>query len=125
MARIPFFPMTLERDLKARLLLRSPKEIPSLRLFSRTVARVRVQDRVIQAGIRGQADLWGVWLGGRHIELELKAAGGMLSKKQRVWQTFCLEWQIPHLVLRAHAGESIDTTVTRWLHQIYLTSPEC
>ena len=109
-----------ERDLKSALLLAAPRELPNLRLFTRQVMRVRLldPDRTIPIGIRGQCDLYGLCRGGLHIELELKTATGVLSPKQVAWQAFCLEWQIPHLVLKARSGESVEETVKRWCDEI-------
>lgn len=111
---------TLERDLKSTLLLAAPRELPNLRLFTRQVMRVRLlePDRTIPVGIRGQCDLYGLCRGGLHIELELKTATGRLTPPQTAWQAFCLEWQIPHLVLQARSGESVEETVKRWCGEI-------
>jgi|SRR5579864_1330737 len=112
--------MTLERDLKSALLLAAPRELPNLRLFTRQVMRVRPldPDRTIPVGIRGQSDLYGITRGGLHIELELKTATGRLSPKQLFWQDFCLEWAIPHLVLKARSGEAVPETVKRWCGEV-------
>ncbi len=112
--------MTLESDLKAALLLAAPRLLPSLRLFRRQVMRVRLEDpdRTFAVGIKGQADLWGVWRGGRHIELELKNATGRLTTHQVAWQAFCRSWGVPHLVLRGRDGESTEETVRRWIIEI-------
>lgn len=112
--------MTLERDLKAALLLAAPRELPHLRLFNRPVMRVKLRDpeRTIAVGIKGACDLYGIARGGLHIELELKTHAGVMSPKQVAWQTFCQAWGIPHLVLRAWSGESIEATVKRWCGEI-------
>jgi hypothetical protein len=123
--------MTLERDIKSALLLAAPRELPTLRLFTRQVMRVRLldPDRTIPVGIRGQSDLYGLCRGGLHIELELKTATGVLSPKQLAWQAFCLEWGVPHLMLKARSGESVQETVKRWCGEIQdrlpLSLPPC
>jgi hypothetical protein len=114
--------VTLESDLKAALLLAAPRLLPDLRLFRRQVMRVQLEDRTIPIGIRGQADLWGLWRGGRHIELELKTATGRLTTHQVAWQAFCRSWGVPHLVLRGRDGESTEETVGRWVEEIHSSS---
>ena len=110
----------LERDLTSALLLAAPRALPDVRLFRRPILRVQLQepDRVIAVGIKGQADLWGLCKGGRHIELELKTATGTMRKHQLAWQAFCLAWGIPHLELRARVGEATGATVGRWIGEI-------
>lgn len=107
-----------ESDLKSALLLAAPRALPTLRLFVRPVMRVRRDERVYSVGIRGQSDLYGLVRGGGHIELELKDVHTVTSPAQRDWRAFCLAWGVPHLELRARAGESIDQTVARWLDEI-------
>lgn len=109
--------MPTERELQAALLLAAPRRIPTLRLFRRNVATVKIDGRTVRAGIKGQADLYGYFRGGLGIELELKAFG-RLSPEQLQWQAFCKEWGIPHLVLRAREGESVGETVERWCSEI-------
>lgn len=79
---------------------------------------VRVDGRVMRAGVRGQADLYGIWRGGRHLEIELKAAGGRLSPEQEAWRAWCLVWDVPYLLLEAERGESVGDTVGRWIERI-------
>lgn len=111
---------SLERDLKSTLLLAAPRELPTLRLFTRQVMRVKLHEseRTVAVGIKGQCDLYGLARGGLHIELELKTATGVMSPKQREWRAFCERWAVPHLVLRAKAEESVEETVKRWCHEI-------
>jgi hypothetical protein len=112
--------LTTEHTLQAALLLAAPRLLPDLRLFRRQVMRVQLPDpeRTIAVGIRGQSDLYGLLRGGRHIELELKAAGGVMSKNQLVWQAFCQGWGVPHLVLRGRVNEDAHETVERWIGEI-------
>ena len=113
-----------ESALQDALLLAAPRALPTLRLFRRQVHMVRVDGRVMRAGIKGMADLYGVWHGGMHLELELKAAGGRLSPEQEAWRAWCLGWHVPHLVLTAQRGEAVADTVARWLDEIaWLTPP--
>jgi hypothetical protein len=109
-----------ETDLKSALLLAAPRELPNLRLFVRPIMRVRLDDpdRVISVGIKGQADVYGLVRGGGHIELELKSHTGTMKKRQLAWRSFCQSFQIPHLVLRARAGESQEETVKRWVGEV-------
>lgn len=110
-----------ESELQWALLAAAPAAIPTLRLFRRNVGTVRIGRRVMRFGVAGQADLWGVWKGGRLVEVELKAAGGRLSPEQRDWAAFCASWGIPHVVLRAEANETVAETVDRWICELKFT----
>lgn len=110
--------MATESELQWALLKAAPAAIPHLRLFRRNVGTVRVQNRTMRFGVAGQADLYGVFRGGLHLELELKAAGGRLSPEQRAWQAFCLSWKVPHVLLVGGASETTDQTVERWIAEI-------
>lgn len=107
-----------ESVLQANLLLEAPKRLPNLRLFRRNVVKVRIEDRTVRAGIKGQCDLYGYVRGGRTIEVELKGVGKYLSPEQKAWQAWCEEWRVPHVVLRAARGETVEETVGRWCDEI-------
>lgn len=64
--------------------------------------------------IPGQADLYGYVRGGRTIEVELKKYGERLKPDQELWETWCLEWEIPHIVLTGGKNETIEETINRW-----------
>jgi len=110
--------MSLESTLQVKLLLEAPKRLPDLRLFRRNVIAVRVEERTVHAGIAGQADLYGYVRGGRVLEIELKGVGRPLNPKQKLWQAWCLEWSVPHVVLRAERGETAEETVERWIGEL-------
>lgn len=110
--------MSLESTLQAALLLAAPARLPSLRLFRRNVLAVRIDGRSVRAGIKGQSDLYGMVQGGRHIEVELKGVGKPLSPEQKAWQAWCVEWGVPHVVLRAAKGETVEGTVERWIGEL-------
>jgi hypothetical protein len=109
-----------ESTLKRALLLAAPRELPDLRLFNRPILRVKLPnpDRTFAIGIRGQSDLYGLYRGGLHIELELKTAKGTMRAHQLTWRAFCLKWGVPHFVLQARTDESVDQTVGRWCGEI-------
>jgi hypothetical protein len=119
----------LESDLLAALLLEAPRAFPELRLFRRNVSKVKILDprtgrsRSMRFALPGQCDLWGVLVGGIHIEIELKSATGSLEPDQRVWRDFCAEWCIPYALLKARADESIPQTIARWLVELRATIP--
>src|SRR5260370_41012644 len=117
-ARLPSISMASESELLAALLIAAPRHIPTLRLFRRQVHRIQQGNIFLRAGVRGQCDLYGVLRGGRHIEIELKTQNGRLSPAHRQWQTWCLGWGVPHLVLSERPGESVDGTVARWGSEI-------
>ena len=37
---------------------------------------------------------------------------------QERWRAFCSAWGVPHLVLKARAGEALADTVTRWIDEL-------
>lgn len=108
----------LEGELKAALLLAAPTTIPDLRLFNRSISVVRVEGRRIKHGIKGRCDLYGYWRGGQGLELELKALGGSVREGQKEWAEFCRQWGITHLTLKPIKGETLKTTVDRWLSEV-------
>lgn len=109
---------THESNLQQHLLLKAPERLPDLRLFRRNVVAVQVGGRGIRAGIKGQSDLYGYVRGGRCIEVELKGLRGALRPEQKAWAAWCAEWGVPHVVLRAEKGETIDATVERWIGEL-------
>ena len=110
--------MTLESTLKVALLLDAPRLLPNLRLFQRNVGAARFKSRVVKFAVAGQADLYGYWRGGRSLEIELKAAKGVMSPEQLGWEAWCHAWSVPHIVLRELAGETGESTVKRWCAEL-------
>lgn len=76
-----------ESDLLAAILLRFGS-LPTLRLFRMNVLVARTSTgRVVKAGIKGQADIFGILApSGRHISIETKAPHGRQSPEQKRWQ---------------------------------------
>jgi hypothetical protein len=87
-------------------------------VFNVGAARALHGGHVVQYGIAGQCDLYGLVRGGHHIECELKSARGVLNPEQESWMNWCIAWGVPHLVLKAVKGESIDQTVSRWCEEL-------
>lgn len=111
--------MSLESQLQARLLLAAPARLPQWRMFRRNVGEAKLRGgHTVHFGIKGQADIYAMLRGGRHVEIELKAAGKQLSPEQKQWQVWCLEWEVPHVVLRALKSESEEETVERWITEL-------
>ena len=107
-----------ESALQVALFLTAPKELPSIRLFRRNVGGARIRGQVVKFGVAGQADLYALVRGGGHIEVELKAVAGRLSPEQESWRNWCVAWGIPHVVLQAGKGESVEQTVGRWCAEL-------
>ncbi len=120
--------MIAEKDLGLAFLRKVKTRIPDLVLFKREtgIGRIGISKRlpVRTFGIPGQCDLWGVWAGAIHIEIELKSSKARLSPKQQEWKEFCLKKGIPHLVLQAIPTESVEETVERWCKRIESTRPK-
>ena len=110
--------MILESTYQSRLLLDAPKRLPDLRLFRRQIMAGTIDGRRMRAGVKGQADVYGFWRGGRVVELELKSLTGASTPEQKTWREFCVTWGVQHHVLKPLTGESIAETVTRWLDVI-------
>jgi hypothetical protein len=111
---------------QAHFLLRAPVVIPDLRLFRRNVGVSRYSryqpatgpERFVRFGIKGQSDIFGLFKGGRHIELELKAVGKRLTVEQDAWRVFCASWEVPWLLPQERRDESVEECVARWCGEI-------
>jgi hypothetical protein len=78
-----------ETEYQNELLLLAPQRITDLRLWRRNISLVRVDGRAMRSGIKGQADIYGYWRGGRAIEIELKALRHRVTYEQLAWEVFC------------------------------------
>jgi hypothetical protein len=111
-----------ELEIMRAFMAEVPVAMPHVRVFRREIVNADVQRNGrsyhIKAGIKGQSDLYAYAFGGRVIEIETKAAKGALAEEQKAWRAFCEEWRIPHLVLRAKAGEHSATTIERWIGEL-------
>lgn len=108
----------LEADLLAAFLLYAPAAMPDWRIFRRNVGTLKVGKRVMRFGIAGQCDTYAIARGGRHIEIELKAASGRLSPDQKRWRDFCHRWNIPWALLQARPGETVGDAIPRWMSHL-------
>lgn len=106
--------MFREAPLMRAFLGRASIEFLNVRLFRRNVGMMQVKDRIFKAGIAGQCDLYGYTKGGIALEVEIKAANGVLNPEQARWRDWCLAWGVPWLLLRAQASELPVQTVERW-----------
>lgn len=97
---------------------RASREIPHVRIFRRNVLKLRVENRVVSAGLPGQCDCYAYVRGGRVIELEAKSLGGKLEAKQHVWRAWCLAWGVPWHQLIPFPGESQEQTLSRWVQEL-------
>lgn len=109
-----------ETDLLHRLMVAAPMAIPSLwRLERRNVINVETKFGArVRNGIRGQSDAFALTRSGRHIEIETKAARGVLAEAQERWRAACLANGVPHVVLRARRAETPEETVNRWIDEL-------
>jgi hypothetical protein len=112
-------PLASEGDLLSMLMQAVPYAIPDALIFRRPIINARTdQGWRARAGVRGQADAYMVMAGGRHIEIETKAAVHKWYPQQRAWRARCEELRIPYLMLRAGPGEAPADTVERWIAEI-------
>ena len=111
-----------ETDLVKLFVARVPFVLPTCRAFIRTIIDrvVDIDGRTVRlrANEPGQGDAWVLVKGGRHIEVEAKAARGVLRAAQERWQGFCASWGVDHLVVRAKKGETPEETVGRWCDEL-------
>ena len=111
-----------ETELLMFFIAEVPVHMPHVRVFRRTIINATVEKNGrhfhAKAGIKGQADAYALIQGSTHVELETKAARGVLAEEQKAWRAFCAQWRIPHLVLRAKAGEHPATTIERWIGEL-------
>lgn len=107
-----------ETDLVRRFIPMAVQTLP-VRLFRRQIMLAKSDDgRVMKAGVKGQADIWGFTLEGRHIEIEAKAAGGRLTPDQAAWRDFCLTTGVVYMLAQARPHEPPDTTCLRWVREL-------
>lgn len=115
-------PEKSETDLLFMFIQRAPLAFPGVRVFRRNVINRVVEERgrkfALRNGIAGQADAYALVKGGRHVEIETKAARGVMRDAQWAWRSFCRDWGIPHLVLRARSDEDEEATIARWLEEL-------
>lgn len=117
---------------------------PRVRLFRRNIINKNMQDlhsgkiHKVNAGIKGQADCyafvrasapvmgsdskvlgWTLTQGTAiNIEIEFKGARTPTSEEQKQWRTFCMQWGVPHIVLRASHDEEPLQTISRWMKEL-------
>src|SRR5690349_2412214 len=111
-----------ETDLLHTFIERVPHALPDVRVFRRNIINRVVEEHgrkfQLKNGIKGQSDAYALVRGGRHVEIETKAASGKMREAQERWRAFCLGWSVPHLVLRARRNETPDETVNRWTDEL-------
>jgi hypothetical protein len=109
-----------ETDLLHHFILRAPLEIPHLwRIERRNIINVEtVHGARVRNGVKGQCDAFALTRRGLHIEIETKAARGVLALDQLRWRSACAAAGVPHLVLRARRDEKPEETVTRWIDEL-------
>lgn len=75
-----------ESTLLSDILIRFGSD-PRLRIWRANVLVAKDRNgRVIRAGVKGQADISGILMGGRRIEIEVKTATGQQRPEQKKWQ---------------------------------------
>jgi hypothetical protein len=115
-------PILSETDLLHIFIERAPHVLPHVRVFRRNVINRTVTegDRkfTLKNGIKGQADAYALIRGGRHVEIETKAARGAMREAQERWRDFCLAFAIPHLILKAKKDEAPVVTIERWVEEL-------
>lgn len=112
-------PLLNETDLLHIFIERVPFVLPQCRVFRRAIINVEAKQGFrVRNGIKGQADAYALVKGGRHVEIETKAARGTLREAQEAWRAWCAEWGVPHLVLKARKNDHPMVTVERWVNEL-------
>lgn len=92
--------------------------LPRLRLFRRNVGVIKLEGRVLRAGIKGQADLYGYERDtGRAVEIEVKLFGKLTPDQER-WRDWCREWGVRWMLLAAQRDEAHGDTIARWVREV-------
>lgn len=111
---------------------------PNVRLFRRNIINTTVRhlhtDEVmtLKSGQVGQSDLYGFTrrmrdnTNGRSgrfgfpvpLEIELKGFGTPTSEEQLNWETWCKDWGIVYMRLRANKNETSGETCARWTFEV-------
>lgn len=110
----------IETELRREYVAACTAEIRDVRLFIRNIATLEIEDRVIKAGVKGQADAWG-WLFRSPypvpLEIELKNVKTPQSPHQKAWAAYCQAKSVPYLLLRARKGETPPEIIARWVRE--------
>lgn len=111
-----------ETEMLMRFIAEVPKRLPHVRIFRRNIVNAVAQRGgrhfVAKAGIKGQADAYAIAEGGRHVEIETKAADGRLAEEQKRWRDLMQRMRVPHLVLRMEKDETTAETLGRWIDEL-------
>ena len=108
-----------ETDLLHAFRTAVPFALPDVRIYRRNIINARSDKGVrLRNGIKGQADAYAIVRGGLHVEIETKAARGVLSDEQKAWRDYCLAFDIPYLMPKAKADETPEQTVARWVEEL-------
>lgn len=110
-----------ETELRRMYVAACTTAFKDVRLFIRNIATIEFEDRVIKAGVKGQADVWG-WLFTTSrslfpipLEIELKNVKTPQNPHQKAWEDYCLTHHVPYLLLRAHKGATSSEVIERWV----------
>lgn len=79
------------------------QKFPNIRFFERHVGLFYTREgNPIKLNKPGMCDLWALLPIGNmtyHLEIEIKTGSGVLSKSQKIWQTFCAKMNIPFFLV--------------------------
>lgn len=78
-----------------------------LRAWRNNVGAARDRGRFVRFGLPGSADITGIFDDGRRLEIEVKAAGGRLSQKQKFFGAMIEQFGGVYIVVRS-AAELIE-----------------
>ncbi len=111
-------PLASENDLRNAFVAAVPFHFPDWLAFVRQILNVEARGGWrAKAGVRGQADIYMIGRGGRHIEVECKAAKGRWREAQLAWRARCAPLAIPDLVRKVGPGEQPARPQARWVEE--------
>ena len=94
---------------------------PNSRIFKRNVGAVKIDNRWIKFGVRGQADLWGwIVVNDRpiHLEIEVKVKRDELKPDQEHWKNLCIENRIIYAVCRDGDFRQLCKEINRQIRRL-------
>jgi len=83
-----------EAQIQAEILIRLGEDFPKdVRAWRNNSGAIKVDDRFICFGLKGQADISGLLITGRRLEIEVKSAKGRQSKDQKNFEQMITDFQ--------------------------------
>ena len=100
----------LEDEIQAEILLGIGKDFSdSIRAWRNNTGSLKIDNRFVRFGLKGQADISGIMEGGRRLEIEVKTSKGVQSQAQKDYDQMITKFGGIYLLARDYE------TVKRYL----------